>query len=234
MAKDAPAGYGFADEPDEPRRPRPPRRDDDRSRSRRPRADRRDRDDDPPRRRPAPAARKGKSPLWGLLVVVPLIGVAVFMGVRQVGRQSAERGAFAAEMDRLVAPPAPGPVQAPRGKVAIIDVDKKELHYLHESNGGDRADMQAATPQEAAAIVQLRITETPVREYINGRKGVRQTFHLTVIDRATWTKIDERSFEGGDPPETIRLKGGGGTNEPVTGELPSKEIYSYLRGLCGG
>ena len=63
---------------------------------------------------------------------------------------------------------------------------------------------------------------------------MKQTFHLTVIDKATWTKIDERSFEGGDPPEWIRLKGGGGTNEPVTGPLPAREIYAYLRGLCGG
>ena len=47
-------------------------------------------------------------------------------------------------------------------------------------------------------------------------------------------EIDERSFEGGDPPESIRLKGGGGTKEPVTGPLPAKEIYAYLRGLCGG
>jgi hypothetical protein len=137
-------------------------------------------------------------------------------------------------MDKWVAPPAAGPVKATPGKVAIIDVDKRELHYLHDRNGGAGADMQAATPQEAVTVVQVRVTNKEVREYLNGRKGVKQTFHLTVIDKATWTKIDESSFEGGDPPESIRLKGGGGTNEPVTGPLPAKEIYSYLRGLCGG
>jgi hypothetical protein len=63
---------------------------------------------------------------------------------------------------------------------------------------------------------------------------VKQTFHLTVIDKATWTKIDERSFEGGDPPDSISLRRGGGTNEPVYGPLPSKEIYAYLRTLGGG
>ena len=116
--------------------------------------------------------------------------------------------------------------------MAYVDVDKRELHYLHDRNGG--SDTQAATPGETATVVQVRVTETEVCVYLNGRKGVKQTFHLTVIDKATWTKIDGRSFEGGDPPETIRLKGGGGTNEPVTGELPAREIREYLRGLCGG
>jgi hypothetical protein len=94
--------------------------------------------------------------------------------------------------------------------------------------------MQAATPQEAVTVVQVHVTDKEVSTYLNGRKGVKQTFYLTVIDKATWTKIDERSFEGGDPPEALPLKGGGGTSEPVAGKLPAKEIYSYLRELCGG
>jgi hypothetical protein len=94
--------------------------------------------------------------------------------------------------------------------------------------------MQAATPREAITVVQVRVTNKEVCEYLNGRKGVKQTFHLTVIDKASWTKIDERSFDGGDPPDSLPLKGGGGTKEAVTGPLPAKEIYSYLRGLCGG
>ena len=211
--------------------PRPPRRDGGRPR---PTGRRRDRDDDRPARKPAPAARKVPPVVWLLVVVVPLIGFAIFMAVRQSRQQSAAQGAFAAEMDRLVAPPAPGPVKATPGKVAIIDVTRRELHYIHESYGGDWADKQAATPQEAAVIVQLRVTDKVVREYPNGRKGVKQTFHLTVVDKATWAKVDERSFEGGDPPESIRLRGGGGTDEPVTGPLPSKEIHAYLRGLTGG
>jgi hypothetical protein len=232
MASSRPGEYDFADEDDEPR---PARRSGDRPRPKRPGGRRRDPDDDPPRaRKPAPAATKGKSPLWGLLILVPLIGLAIFMGVRQSRQRSAEQGSFAAEMDKLVAPPAPGPVQATPGKVAIIDVDKRELHYLHDRSGGPDSEYQAATPQEAAIIVQVRVTDQVVREYLNGRKGVKQTFHLTVIDKATWTKVGERSFEGGDPPESIRLKGGGGTNEPVTGPLPSKEIYAYLRELGGG
>jgi hypothetical protein len=232
MAGRAPDGYDFADEPDEPR---PVQRAGDRPRPGRAAGKRPDRDDEPrPARKPAPAATKGKSPLWGLLILVPLIGVAIFMGVRQSRNRSAEQGVFAAEMDKLVAAPAPGPVKPTPGKVAIIDVDKRELHYLHDRNGGPSAEYQAATPEEAAIIVQVRVTDRVVREYVNGRKGVKQTFHLTVVDRATWTKVAERSFEGGDPPETIRLKGGGGTNEPVTGPLPSREIYEYLRELGSG
>jgi hypothetical protein len=229
MADSTPSGYGFAEDPDEARPSRPPRCADDRTRSRKkatqgpgPAADR------------PPAGKKTPSPLWFLALVVPLIGVAVFMAVRQSRNRSAERATFAAEMDRLVAPPAAGPVKATPGKVAIIDVDRRELHYLHESDGGAWADMQASTPGEAATIVHVRVTNQDVRQYLNGRKGVKQTFHLTVIDKASWAKIDERTFEGGDPPESIPLKGGGGTQEPMAGPLPTKEVRTYLRGLCGG
>jgi hypothetical protein len=235
MADNTPAGYGFAEDPEEARPGRPARREDDRPRSKKQAVQRREAAADPPRAPHAPpAAKKKPSLLWFLAVVVPLIGVAVFMAIRQSHNRAGEREAFAAEMDKLVAPPAAGPVKATPGKVAIIDVAGKELHYLHESDGGAWADMQAATPRETATVVHVRVTSKEVRQYLNGRKGVKQTFHLTVIDKATWAKIDERSFEGGDPPESIQLKGGGGTNEPVAGPLPAKEIYAYLRGLCGG
>jgi hypothetical protein len=196
---------------------------------------RRDVEDDPrPPNTRTQAKPKVPPVVWLIVVVVPLIGFVVFMAIRQSRNRAAEQGAFAAEMDKFVSTPAPGPVKATPGKVAIVDVDKRELHYLHESNGGEWSDLQAATPQEATIIVQVRVMDRPVREYINGRKGVKQAFHLTVIDKASWTKIDERTFEGGDPPESIRIKGGGGTNEPVAGEMPTKEIRDYLRGLARG
>jgi hypothetical protein len=233
MADNTPTGYGYADDAGETGPAHPAKRDKDRPRLKKSKTGRRGgpADDRPRARQPAPAGKK-PSPLWLLAVVAPLIGVAVFMAVRQAHNRAAEQEAFAADMDKWVAPPAPGPVKATPGKVAIIDVDKRELHYLHDRNGGEGAAMQAATPQEAVTIVQVRVTNKEVCKYLNGRKGVKQTFHLTVIDKATWTKIDERPFEGGDPPESIRLKGGG-TNAPVTGRLPAKEIYGYLRGLCG-
>jgi hypothetical protein len=76
------------------------------------------------------------------------------------------------------------------------------------------------------------VTDKEMLEYLNGRKGLKQTFHLTVIDKASWTKVDEKSFEGGDPPEWIRIKGD--PSEPVTGAVPAQEIFAYLQKLCGG
>jgi hypothetical protein len=222
MADRTTAGRGSGDDRDE-LRPKKPKA-----------VKRRDSHDDPPQSRKGAAAEKKKpSPILIIAVVAPFIGFAVFMAVRQSRNRSAEQEAFAAEMDKLVAPPGPGPVKATPGKVAIIDVGERKLHYLLDRNGGEGSDMQAASPQEAITIVQVRVTNKEVGQYANGRKGVKQTFHLTVIDKGTWKKIDKKSFEGGDPPASIRLKGGGGTNEPVTGPLPAKEIYSYLRGLCG-
>src|SRR5688572_15205812 len=119
MADSTPAGYGFADDPDGPARPA--KRPGDRPRPERPKAARRRgaADDPPPDRGPNPTEKKKASPLWLLAVVAPLIGFAVFMAVRQSRNRSAEQGAFAAEMDKLVAPPAAGPVKASPGKVAI-------------------------------------------------------------------------------------------------------------------
>jgi hypothetical protein len=234
MPDDSPDAFGLADDSDEPRQARPEKRANDQPRPKKSKAKRRDRtDDSAPERKPIKAAKQQASPLWLLVLVVRLLGFAVFMAVRQARNRSAAQAAFAPEMDKLAAPPAAGPVKASPGKVAIIDVDKRELHYLHERHGGEGADKQAVTPEETAMVVQVRVTNQEVREYLNGRKGVKQTFHLTVIDKATWTRIDQRSFEGGDPPESIRIRGGG-INEPVTGSLPAKEIYAYLRGLGGG
>jgi hypothetical protein len=192
---------------------------------------RRDAGDDAASSEGKPAAPAAPSPLVLIAIIVPLIGFIVFMAVRQARQRSGEQTAFAAEMDKLVSTPAPGPTKATKGKMAIINVDKRELHYLHDRNQGPESDLQAATPAEAATIVQVRVTNRPVLKYLNGREGVKQTFHLTVVDKATWTKVDEKTFEGGDPPESIDLKRGGGTNEPVNGPLPSKEIYAYLRRL---
>ena len=227
--------FDFADDADELPKVRRDKRPKDESRRKKSKTKARDLFDEMVLdRKPNSAVKNQPSALWALVVVVPLIGLAVFMAVRQARNRSAEQSAFASEMDKLLAPPGVGPVNATPGKVAIIDVDKRALHHLHDRNDGEGADKQAATPAETAIVVQLRVTNREVLEYLNGRKGVKQTFHLTVIDKATWTKIDERSFEGGDPPDSISLRRSGGTNEPVTGSVPAKEIYAYLRTLGGG
>ena len=72
--------------------------------------------------------------------------------------------------------------------------------HRHDARSRDhrrcRCDSQAPEKTlSTALIVQVRVTNKEVREYVNGRKGVKQTFHLMVVDRATWTKVDERSFD---------------------------------------
>jgi hypothetical protein len=91
------------------------------------------------------------------VIAVPLIGLATFLAIRQAGQRSSEREAFAAEMDKLAAPPKPGPIKATPGKLAIIDIDKRDLHAMHHRNDGIGAELQATTPQEAVNIVHLRV-----------------------------------------------------------------------------
>jgi hypothetical protein len=131
MAETTPPPFGFAGEPDEPRPSRPPKLPDERPRPRKPKAAKH-RDEASLKSKSAPAPKQA-SLLWLLAVAVPLIGFAVFMAVRQASQRSSAQEAFAAEMAKLAAPPKVGPVKATPGKLAIIDVDKRELHYLHHA-----------------------------------------------------------------------------------------------------
>ena len=47
-----------------------------------------------------------------VILLAVFIGIAVFMAVWQIRSRSAEQASFAAEMDKLIVPPAAGPVNA--------------------------------------------------------------------------------------------------------------------------
>ena len=243
MADSPNVGYGFADDPEPPRPPKPAERARDaRPKPPKPTVPRKPKEADaaPPAKPNAweafrtyvttPPAKKLKP--WEVVVITVvialLLGVAGGMAYWQRKGDSAETAAFAAEMTKLMAPPAAGPARPSPGKVAILDTGTREPHYLHRCL---QSDLRAETPQEAVAVVQLRVADREVFEYLNGRKAVNRTFHLTVIDKATWAKIDEKAFECGDPPDSVRLKGG--DRSAVTGSLPVKEMDAYLRGLFG-
>jgi hypothetical protein len=160
------------------------------------------------------------------LVSIPL----VWWGASNVLNEAGEKNAYSAAMADLTLPPQEGPVPAGTpGKIAVIDMDRKELHRTHASLG-DRT-LRAWHPRDASVVVHLREEREVVSTYHDGTKGVRVTWHVTVIDRASWTALGRRAFVGAAPPFIGRSK----RNEDVVGTEPSiSDVSEYCRALTGG
>jgi hypothetical protein len=160
------------------------------------------------------------------LVMVPVIGFAIFMAVRQERMQDDSESAFVAEIDQLLQPPKEGtPPPGKPGKFAEIDVDKRALYDFHHSLWDD---MRAATPAEADYIVQVHEVRETVTKYTDGNDGIKVTLELTVIDKPTWTVLGRKTFVGDDPPLVAF-----GSSGDVVKRPDREEVIAYYRGLAG-
>jgi hypothetical protein len=174
---------------------------------------------------------KAPSPVvvYGLLAVimVPVLGFAIFMAVRQGRMQKGQDAAFAAEIDQLLRAPKEGaPPPGKPGRFAEIDVDERALTGSHHSLW---EDMRAATPAEADYIVHVHTIRETVSTYTDGSKGIKVTLELTVIDKPTWTVMGRKTFVGSDP-SLVAL----GSHSDVIGTPPDRqEVIAYYRGLVG-
>jgi hypothetical protein len=236
--------YRLQDEPPGPAaggtpRPKPPRPAERARRPRPERAARRDRDTAKaatappgggwfswPKRKPTNATQI----ITLVAIVVPLIAFAAAMAIWQNQHRAWEQSAFGAAMDDYLAPavnPAPGAPRPAVGKGVMVDVNQRKLDYLQESLPDE---MRAASPAEVTTVVQLRYAEQEVGKYTGGGKALKVTLTVTVVDRATHTVLDTRTFVGADPPQFARADVG----EDVRGELPVKDIIDYLKQLHKG
>jgi hypothetical protein len=165
--------------------------------------------------------------LFGLFMV-PVLGFAIFMAVRQEKGEEAERQVFAAEMDQLTLPPKDGsPPAAKPGNFAVVNVDQRELHFTHKHLWNDR---RARSPGDAAYIVQLREVRDQVATYLGGAKGIKVTYHITVLDKPTWTVVGQKTFVGSEPP--IVTVGHKGPDSDVIGTPPSTdELNEFYHSL---
>ena len=165
----------------------------------------------------------------GALFMVPLLGIAIFMAVRQRGLQEGEERAFAAEIDQLLKPPKEGTSPAGKpGRFAEIDVDERALCHSHWTLW---KDMRAATPAEADYIVHVHTIRDKVGEYTDATNAIKLTLELTVIDKPTWTVVGRKTFVGSEPPLIVSGSDGSTDN---TGDPPDRqEVIAYYRGLAG-
>jgi hypothetical protein len=190
----------------------------------------------PPQKPGVPPANAAKAPpawlvylLFGV-VMVPVLGFAIFMAVRQEKNEETERQAFAAEMDQLTLPPKEGsPPPLKPGKFAVINVGQRALHGTHQRLWEDQ---RARSPAEADYIVQLREERDQVATYSSGSKGIKVPYHLVVLDKPTWTVVGEKTFVGSDPP--LVTVGHKGPDSDVVGTPPSPDaLNDYYHELIG-
>lgn len=162
-----------------------------------------------------------------VLIMVPVIGFAIFMAVRQTRMQKGSDAAFAAEIDQLLQPPKEGaPPPGKPGLFAEIDVTERALSGYHHSLWDD---MRAASPAEADYIVHVHEIRDKVAKYTDGNDGIKLTLELTVIDKPTWTVMGRKTFVGEDPPLVSF-----GSNGDVVGTPPDRqEVIAFYRGLVG-
>jgi hypothetical protein len=161
-------------------------------------------------------------------IVIPLLGIATFMAIRQHQNEAAEEAAFAAVMDELLKPPGEGtPPEGKPGRFAEIDVDKRAQYSPIGIQSALEPDMRARTPDEADYIVHVHEIRETVSEYTDGTKGIKLTLEVTVIDKDTWTVMGRKTFVGEDPP-TLAFG-----DDDVVGELDRDEVKAFYRSLAG-
>jgi hypothetical protein len=206
----------------------------------------------PRRRRPARRDRPAEAPSpsggagipWlksrphalrdGLLVaglLVPLIGFAAFMAIRQVREESHERTVFGANVASYLVPAKELPPGAPRpalGKVVLVDADKRALDEHHFALPDD---LRAYTPADVTTIVQVHYTPHQVGVYEGGGKALQLDCTLTVIDKASQALLGTATFHGPPPPATVSRTA---FRQDVDGGLPMEEIIAFLRQLRKG
>ncbi len=105
-----------------------------------------------------PAKQPSPVVVWvAACFMVPLLGFAIFMAVRQEGKPEGQEAAFAAEIDQLLrAHQRRTPPPGKPGRFAEIDVDQKALCSSHHTLWEDMA-----TPAEADYICKCTQSAKP-------------------------------------------------------------------------
>ena len=177
----------------------------------------------------ADAAKSTGMPLRDKLaligLVVPLIGFAVFMAVRQIVQEKAETEALQAAISEFLFTPVEGRPGDPRpraGKVVLVDAQKRALDRLHVSL---REDLRAKTPSEAETIARMDYNRKVVGRFEMGAEAVELSGTMTLVDRASRTVIARRSFSWGKPPGSIPRAG---YKDDVTGPPPLMEMVAFF------
>jgi hypothetical protein len=161
-----------------------------------------------------------------LVLFVTIAGcVGAFFGIRYLWRQN-DLKAFNTRLDEYIASaqqskPTPGRVTV-KPKILPVDVTGKKVDWLYY----DLPDpIRPATPEEVQTVALLHYNEVVVGSYTNGGKAYRRTCQVRIVDLATKTVVAESTFQGGEPPKTIRNSSSG------YGSYPTEQVVGYLKSL---
>ena len=173
--------------------------------------------------------KKPPTPLWQWIslaaIMVPIIGFAAFMAIRQETQQADQRKTFGAAIDSYLAlaPGKPNDAKARVGKVVLVDVNKRALD---ETQFALPDDLQATSPEEVTTVVLSTIRRDQKGTFEGGGKAVQEHYSLAVIDKATGALIGSAEMTGPEPPKTVSRSGFG---QDVSGGAPLDEIIGFLR-----
>lgn len=108
------------------------------------------------------------------------------------------------------------------GKVIAINMQDGELDDVYYKLPNI---LKAKSHEEIGMVVWLEWGEKLIGTYTDGWKGYAHTCNITIIDFSNNTVVDEKYFEGADPPDSKDIGG------DVWGSMPTKDIVKYIEAL---
>lgn len=171
---------------------------------------------------PVARPKSGLSPnkiKWiGILAVLGVIGVGftVFSIVRDT-----EASPFKANLVEYSKDYPFGGATDPyvTGKVVVVN---KTEQKIDDPFFDLPTDVKAAKPEDVKTIVQIAYEQRQVGTYGGSGKAYQYTAYVTVIDKSTGKMVGKTSFEGTEPPSSVK-KGSNGY-----GSKPTTEIKNYI------
>ena len=171
------------------------------------------------------ASGNPKKLFWVLIFSLLGLLIVVVIGLNAWGL--IQRAPFEGRLTEFASihPRSGGSSSGVRGKLVVID---KATGQLDPVWGKIPDNMRAANPADVGTVVWLSWSESLVGRYKGGQPAYRSDVKVTVIDRASSTVLDTKTFSN-EPPGTITAGGGGG----ASGKRPEDEVVNYLRTLAG-
>jgi hypothetical protein len=128
------------------------------------------------------------------------------------------------------------------GKIVVLDVGEyRVINYGKEADWDlgklDKSNvslpiynilpenLKATNPEEVGTVVLIKWDRAYYGSYIGAGNAYKINCIVSVVDKKRNLLIDQKNFEGGNPPYSIKGKGDG------YGNAPSEEILNYLTSL---
>ncbi len=173
-----------------------------------------------------------KSIIFGVIVLVVLVASSLVKSFIQFSKQEKEQSYFSSHLNAyLNSSYTQAEKNSPyiRGKVVIVDIDKRNIDYLVHPKLPD--SIRAQKPDEVETIVLVTWRKQKEGEYKEVETGsvtgdaYRSMAHIRLIDWVSKEILVEKDFFGEDPVGGLTREG------DFTSQWPMFKIVEYLESL---